>query len=60
MTRVHGGEHKSGIVITKDHTEGLGEMDKLSEFAPLHVSLVYRGALAMSGSGTDLRITTQY
>jgi acetate kinase len=35
---VHGGLHKEGIVITKDHTEGLEEMDKLSDFAPLHVS----------------------
>jgi hypothetical protein len=59
MTRVHGGEHKSGIVITKDHTEGLGEMDKLSEFAPLHVSLTCRAALALPGSDTELRITTQ-
>ena len=36
--RVHGGTHKKGIIITKEHDEGLGEMDKLSEFAPLHVS----------------------
>ena len=36
--RVHGGTHKEGIVITREHDEGLGEMDKLSEFAPLHVS----------------------
>lgn len=36
--RVHGGERKEGIVITKNHTEGLEEMDKLSDFAPLHVS----------------------
>jgi hypothetical protein len=34
---VHGGAHKEGIVITKEHSEGLTEMDKLSEFAPLHV-----------------------
>ncbi|EIW70960.1 acetate kinase [Tremella mesenterica] len=33
---VHGGTHEKGLVITKDHTEGLDEMDKLSEFAPLH------------------------
>nr|WPS94677.1 acetate kinase [Naematelia aurantialba] len=33
---VHGATHKSGIRITKDHTEGLQEMDKLSTFAPLH------------------------
>jgi acetate kinase len=35
--RVHGGTHTNGIRITKDHEEGLKEMDKLSEFAPLHV-----------------------
>lgn len=35
--RVHGGAHKKGISITKDHEQGLAEMDKLSEFAPLHV-----------------------
>lgn len=35
---VHGGLRKEGLVITKDHTEGLEEMDKLSDFAPLHVS----------------------
>lgn len=35
-SRVHGGEHKKGIRITKDHDEGLREMDKLSTFAPLH------------------------
>ena len=34
---VHGGGHKEGIVITKEHQEGLEEMDKLSAFAPLHV-----------------------
>ena len=34
---VHGGARKEGIVITKKHDEGLAEMDKLSEFAPLHV-----------------------
>ncbi|KAK8858766.1 acetate kinase [Kwoniella newhampshirensis] len=33
---VHGGTHTRGIVITKEHAEGLAEMDKLSEFAPLH------------------------
>ncbi|KAK1925863.1 Acetokinase family-domain-containing protein [Papiliotrema laurentii] len=33
---VHGGTHKEGIVITREHDEGLAEMDKLSEFAPLH------------------------
>jgi acetate kinase len=38
MSSVHGGLHKEGLVITKDHTEGLDEMDKLSDFAPLHVS----------------------
>jgi acetate kinase len=37
MDSVHGGERKEGLVITKDHTEGLEEMDKLSDFAPLHV-----------------------
>jgi hypothetical protein len=36
--RVHGGTHKQGIRISKGHEEGLAEMDKLSEFAPLHVS----------------------
>ncbi len=35
---VHGGPQKEPIVITKDHEEGLTEMDKLSAFAPLHVS----------------------
>jgi len=43
MSSVHGGLHKEGLVITKDHTEGLDEMDKLSDFAPLHVS--YRSLL---------------
>ncbi|GFZ44981.1 acetate kinase [Saitozyma sp. JCM 24511] len=33
---VHGGTHKQGIRISKGHEEGLAEMDKLSEFAPLH------------------------
>ncbi|WVR09779.1 acetate kinase [Kwoniella sp. DSM 27419] len=33
---VHGGTHKTGITVTKEHEEALGEMDKLSEFAPLH------------------------
>lgn len=42
MSSVHGGLHKEGLVITKDHTEGLEEMDKLSDFAPLHVSFPYR------------------
>lgn len=26
-------------MITKGHTEGLQEMDELSDFAPLHVSV---------------------
>jgi acetate kinase len=30
-------------VITKDHTEGLEEMDKLSDFAPLHVRHPFSG-----------------
>ncbi|WVQ96531.1 acetate kinase [Kwoniella sp. CBS 9459] len=33
---VHGGTHKSGIQVSKHHQEALEEMDKLSEFAPLH------------------------
>ncbi|WWC88663.1 acetate kinase [Kwoniella dendrophila CBS 6074] len=33
---VHGGTHTKGIVVTKEHEEALEEMDKLSEFAPLH------------------------
>ncbi|KAL7420760.1 hypothetical protein Q5752_004712 [Cryptotrichosporon argae] len=33
---VHGGTHKRGLRITREHAEGLQEMDKLSEFAPLH------------------------
>lgn len=36
-TSVHGGPHKQVISITREHTEGLKEMDALSEFAPLHV-----------------------
>lgn len=43
LISVHGGTHKHGIQITKEHTEGLTEMDKLSEFAPLHVSQRLRG-----------------
>lgn len=35
-------------MITKDHTEGLEEMDKLSDFAPLHVSSSTR---LVQGSG---------
>ncbi|WWC62791.1 acetate kinase [Kwoniella dejecticola CBS 10117] len=33
---VHGGAHTKGIIVTKEHEEALEEMDKLSEFAPLH------------------------
>ncbi|WWC70956.1 acetate kinase [Kwoniella pini CBS 10737] len=33
---VHGGAHTKGITVTKEHEEALEEMDKLSEFAPLH------------------------
>ncbi|WRT67973.1 acetate kinase [Kwoniella shivajii] len=33
---VHGGIHTKGITVTKEHEEALEEMDKLSEFAPLH------------------------
>ncbi|KAJ9101045.1 hypothetical protein QFC21_003263 [Naganishia friedmannii] len=33
---VHGGPHKEPIIITREHEEGLTEMDTLSEFAPLH------------------------
>ncbi|WVO18079.1 acetate kinase [Cryptococcus depauperatus] len=33
---VHGGTHEKGIRVVKGHEEGLAEMDKLSEFAPLH------------------------
>ncbi|CED84592.1 acetate kinase [Phaffia rhodozyma] len=33
---VHGSTHTSPITVTKKHQEGLKEMEKLSEFAPLH------------------------
>ncbi|KAL0240549.1 acetate kinase [Cryptococcus tetragattii IND107] len=33
---VHGGTHDKGIRVVKGHEEGLAEMDKLSQFAPLH------------------------
>ncbi|WOO76818.1 putative acetate kinase [Vanrija pseudolonga] len=33
---VHGGTNTKGLVVTADHREALGEMDALSEFAPLH------------------------
>lgn len=35
---VHGSTHKDPLIITNEHKEGLKEMDKLSEFAPLHVN----------------------
>jgi hypothetical protein len=35
---VHGGPTEKPITVTKEHEEGLERMDKLSEFAPLHVS----------------------
>jgi hypothetical protein len=35
--RVHGGPTEKPITVTKEHEEGLERMDKLSEFAPLHV-----------------------
>lgn len=34
---VHGSTHTDPVVITNEHKDGLREMDKLSEFAPLHV-----------------------
>lgn len=37
LRSVHGGTHDKGIRVVKGHEEGLAEMDKLSEFAPLHV-----------------------
>lgn len=33
---VHGGEHTKPLIITNDHQDGLQDMDKLSELAPLH------------------------
>lgn len=33
---MHGGENSKGIVVTKEHSEALEQMDALSEFAPLH------------------------
>ncbi|KAK4689676.1 acetate kinase, partial [Tremellales sp. Uapishka_1] len=56
---VHGGTHKSGIKITKDHDEGLAEMDKLSEFAPLHQTLpdeVYTYAVPPAEEKTPMPI----
>lgn len=35
---VHGGTNKKPLVVTKQHPEALKDMDKLGEFAPLHVS----------------------
>lgn len=35
---VHGGTNKKPLVVTKEHPEALEQMDKLTEFAPLHVS----------------------
>ena len=37
LYRVHGGPTEKPITVTKEHEEGLERMDKLSEFAPLHV-----------------------
>jgi hypothetical protein len=37
LLSVHGSTEDEPIIVTKDHQEGLKKMDKLSEFAPLHV-----------------------
>jgi len=36
---VHGGNQKEPMAIWPGHEQGLEELDKISEFAPLHVSL---------------------
>lgn len=52
---VHGGENKKPLVVTKEHPEALKDMDKLGEFAPLHVSCA---ETPVGGKSLTVRTTT--